>query len=82
MPRPTTHKLLRAPLNHRNHCQPTDLRVDAALPPADAIMGVAFFSEVAPVDFGAFDRACLSLFRLTSGETWVRPHTHVPCPPA
>jgi hypothetical protein len=46
----------------------------------DAIMGVSFFSEMAPADFGAFDRACLSLFRLTSGETWVRdPPSPSPC---
>jgi hypothetical protein len=37
----------------------------------DSIIGVTLFSEVAPQDFGAFDRAFVSMFRLTAGETWL-----------
>ena len=37
----------------------------------DAIMGVTFFSELAPEEFGKFDSACITLFRVTSGGTWV-----------
>ena len=34
-------------------------------------MGVTFFADDAPVEFGKFDRALITMFRLTSGETWV-----------
>ena len=38
---------------------------------ADAIMGVTFFSEVAPDEFAVFDRAFFALVRLSGGETWL-----------
>ncbi len=38
---------------------------------ADAIMGVTFFSDVAPADFATFDRAFFGLVRLSGGETWL-----------
>jgi hypothetical protein len=38
---------------------------------SDSIIGVTLFSEIAPQDFGAFDRAFVSMFRLTAGETWL-----------
>ena len=38
---------------------------------ADAIMGVTFFSDVAPDDFATFDRAFFALVRLSGGETWL-----------
>ncbi len=38
---------------------------------ADAIMGVTFFSDVAPDEFAAFDRAFFALVRLSGGETWL-----------
>jgi hypothetical protein len=34
-------------------------------------MGVTFFGDVAPEEFGKFDSACITLFRVTSGGTWV-----------
>ncbi len=34
-------------------------------------MGVNFFSKDSPDEFGVFDQAFVSLFRLTAGETWV-----------
>ncbi len=34
-------------------------------------MGVTFFGDDAPEDFGKFDQACITLFRVTSGGTWV-----------
>ncbi len=37
----------------------------------DAIMGVTFFGDEAPEDFGKFDQACITLFRVTSGGAWV-----------
>ncbi len=36
-------------------------------------MGVTFFDEEAPNAFGKFDRAFITMYRLTAGETWVRP---------
>ena len=38
---------------------------------ADAIMGVTFFGDSDPQDFGKFDRAFISLYHLTAGDTWV-----------
>ncbi len=34
-------------------------------------MGVTFFSEAAPREFGKFDRALITMYRLTAGDTWV-----------
>ena len=34
-------------------------------------MGVTFFADDAPVEFGKFDRALITMYRLTSGDTWV-----------
>jgi hypothetical protein len=45
------------------------------LPPlfalADAILGVNFFSSIAPLEFLKFDRAFVCMFRIAAGETWV-----------
>jgi hypothetical protein len=51
--------------------QPTGFQ--RVMPPAlaDAIMGVTFFSDSAPNDFGKFDQAVITLFRVTTGGTWV-----------
>lgn len=38
---------------------------------ADAIIGVSLFSETDPDDFGAFDRAFITLFRVLAGAPWV-----------
>lgn len=38
---------------------------------ADAILGVSFFSDVAPDEFARFDRAFFALVRLSGGETWL-----------
>ncbi len=38
---------------------------------ADSIVGVSLFSESAPEDFCAFNRAFIAMFRITAGETWV-----------
>ena len=38
---------------------------------ADAIIGVAYFSEIAPDDFGTLDRAIAALFRLPAGDAWI-----------
>jgi hypothetical protein len=38
---------------------------------ADAILGVNFFSTVAPQSFLKFDRAFVCMFRIAAGETWV-----------
>ena len=37
---------------------------------ADAILGTTIFSDEAPNDFGRFDQAVLSLFRVTAGMGW------------
>ena len=37
---------------------------------ADAIVGVAFFSDSAPEQFGIFGRGFVSLFRVTGGDPW------------
>ena len=42
-----------------------------ALSPADAILGVSLFSDVAPDQFGKFNRAFLSLFKVAAGDTWI-----------
>jgi hypothetical protein len=34
-------------------------------------MGVTFFGDDAPDEFGKFDRALITMYRLTAGETWV-----------
>jgi hypothetical protein len=39
--------------------------------PADAILGVSLFSEIAPDQFGRFNRAFVSLFRIAAGDTWI-----------
>ena len=39
--------------------------------PADAILGVSLFADIAPNEFGKFNRAFVSLFRLAAGDTWV-----------
>ena len=39
---------------------------------ADSIMGVTFFADDAPEEFGKFDRAFITMYRLTAGDTWVR----------
>jgi hypothetical protein len=36
-----------------------------------AIVGVTYFRDDAPDDFGRLDRAFLCMFRITAGETWV-----------
>ncbi len=38
---------------------------------ADSIMGVTFYSDDAPAEFGKFDRALITMYRLTAGDTWV-----------
>ena len=39
---------------------------------ADAIMGVNFFGEIAPDDFGSYDLAFITVFSMTAGNSWVR----------
>ncbi len=34
-------------------------------------MGVSYFSDYAPGDFGAFDAAVVALFRVTAGDSWI-----------
>jgi hypothetical protein len=36
-------------------------------------MGVTFFGDEAPDEFGKFDRALITMYRLTAGDAWVRP---------
>jgi hypothetical protein len=38
---------------------------------ADAIMGVNFFGDVAPDDFGSYDLAFVTVFSMTAGNSWV-----------
>ena len=38
---------------------------------ADAIMGVNFFGEIAPDDFGSYDLAFVTVFSMTAGNSWV-----------
>ena len=38
---------------------------------ADAILGVNFFSALAPGQFLKFDRAFVCMFRIAAGETWI-----------
>ena len=33
-------------------------------------MGVTFYSNVYPENFAVFDRALITMFRITSGEPW------------
>ncbi len=42
-------------------------------------MGVTFFGDDAPDEFGKFDRALITMYRLTAGDTWVCPGTVLPC---
>ena len=44
---------------------------------ADAIMGVNFFGEIAPDDFGSYDLAFVTVFSMTAGNSWVE----FPCTP-
>ncbi len=43
-------------------------------------MGVNFFGEVAPDDFGSYDLAFVTVFSMTAGTSWVigntPQHTH------
>ncbi len=34
-------------------------------------MGVNFFGEVAPEDFGSYDLAFVTVFSMTAGNSWV-----------
>ena len=34
-------------------------------------MGVNFFGEVAPDDFGSYDLAFITVFSMTAGNSWV-----------
>ena len=36
-----------------------------------AIVGVAFFDERSPEDFGNLSRGLVSMFRIAAGETWI-----------
>jgi hypothetical protein len=38
---------------------------------ADAILGVSLFASEAPDQFGKFNRAFVTLFRIAAGETWI-----------
>ncbi len=38
---------------------------------ADAILGVSLFSDIAPDQFGKFNRAFVALFRIAAGDTWI-----------
>ena len=38
---------------------------------ADAILGVSLFSDIAPDQFGRFNRAFVALFRIAAGDTWI-----------
>jgi hypothetical protein len=40
-------------------------------PAADAIIGVAYFSQASPDDFGTFNSAFVALFRITAGDAWI-----------
>ena len=44
---------------------------------ADAIMGVNFYGDEAPDDFGAYDLAIVTVFSMMAGNSWVGLH-HVP----
>jgi hypothetical protein len=46
---------------------------------ADAVIGVAAFGSMVPAEFGAFDRAFVTMFRVLSGDTWVRPGREAYC---
>ncbi len=39
---------------------------------ADAIMGVNFYGEIAPDEFGAYDLAFVTCFSMMAGNSWVR----------
>ncbi len=45
--------------------------VTHALGISDAILGTTIFGDEAPSDFGRFDQAVLSLFRVTAGMGWL-----------
>ena len=51
-----------------------------------SIVGVTYFRDDSPDDFGSLDRAFVTMFRITAGETWVgtplSPSTSLPCSPA
>ena len=40
------------------------------MPASDSIIAVNFFAQRSPADFGQFDLAFVSLFRILSGDTW------------
>ena len=37
----------------------------------DSILGVSLFSDLAPDQFGMFNRAFVTLFRIAAGDTWI-----------
>jgi hypothetical protein len=39
---------------------------------ADAIVGVTYFSQTSPEDFGRFDSAFVALFKVTAGGVWTQ----------
>ena len=59
---------LTAPTRHRSVKRPASPRG-----PADSILGVSLFAEVAPDQFGKFNRAFVTLFRIAAGDTWIEP---------
>ncbi len=38
---------------------------------ADAILGVSLFGDIAPDQFGKFNRAFVTLFKIAAGDTWI-----------
>ena len=39
--------------------------------PADTIIGVSYFRDKYPTEFGRFDRGLVSTIRVAAGEPWV-----------
>jgi hypothetical protein len=37
----------------------------------DSILGVSLFADIAPDQFGRFNRAFVTLFRIAAGDTWI-----------
>ena len=37
----------------------------------DSILGVSLFADIAPDQFGMFNRAFITLFRIAAGDTWI-----------
>jgi hypothetical protein len=51
--------------------QQNDIVIALSTPAPDAILGVNLYGDIAPDDFGSYDRAFVTVFTMTAGNSWV-----------